>query len=896
MFKKALSVMIVLSLSLFAKEFNTKKAQKVTPADEERWEQKISGLGNYPQTQSVQVAGRVEIGRTWYDYATNNVMGRMISYAPNGIHVTFMKRAGSATATRYVTYDYFDYSFGDFFGNQSVTTDRQTGWGRLMTGKDGEAIISLHNNPTQMWFDTYDINSGPGYNFQSNVGVETNPGVFAGQARHGDTLVFITQGASEWADGSFKYSFDYGTTWNTNSALSVAADNGNGERWPDFNPTNPSQIKHGLSITPPEFGGDPVIGGATYFVTTNDWGVTWDTTRVTDNDEVFLTKFGQTTYSIAAFQQFNAMFTQNGTYHMIFSAVQAIRDTMTSTLQDYKPILYWNDSLNKLVQINDTLYAAPSDTATITALQSLYPGNGIGNAYAHIAEGPNGELLAVWQQWEASPVDGSIVTAVGSGGIEKFMTDIWGAYSPDGGTTWSYTFKIAGNPGESDVYPNIPENFKFDASGDSIIVDLAYMFDPDPGCSLFADENGPAEAIWYYERVGINTNDLTYKPSFGASATDYDVLFTNDMSVQIAVGNFDPNNAADIAFVRGSFNGWSEDNPMSPNIFTPTDYEALVVINLTPQVDTVAYKFFYRSAANGDVWEGGADYKFTPTGNETDTDANGNPNYDVPRRFFDNVTVSDVFTTAEDIIFEADMYAAAAFLADSGAITFGGGNVTAIDTVYLAGSVPKTTPALAWVWDLTPGDPAREALQMNDTGTNGDAVAADGVWSITINFGVGAPKNIFWKHGISGHDNEAGFQQDWNENVAEVAAANGGRVYKIFGANGDYYTAYVGIEDLDEDFFSQPETYALFQNYPNPFNPSTTIEFALSSASNVTLEIFNIVGQKVRTLVSDRMIAGGYQAVWDGRDDRGTTVGTGVYIYRLTANDFVQTRKMLLVK
>ncbi|MEZ4764670.1 MAG: FlgD immunoglobulin-like domain containing protein [Calditrichia bacterium] len=106
----------------------------------------------------------------------------------------------------------------------------------------------------------------------------------------------------------------------------------------------------------------------------------------------------------------------------------------------------------------------------------------------------------------------------------------------------------------------------------------------------------------------------------------------------------------------------------------------------------------------------------------------------------------------------------------------------------------------------------------------------------------------------------------------------------------------VGIKDLDEDFFSQPETYALFQNYPNPFNPSTTIEFALSSASNVTLEIFNIVGQKVRTLVSDRMIAGGYQAVWDGRDDRGTTVGTGVYIYRLTANDFVQTRKMLLVK
>ena len=129
-------------------------------------------------------------------------------------------------------------------------------------------------------------------------------------------------------------------------------------------------------------------------------------------------------------------------------------------------------------------------------------------------------------------------------------------------------------------------------------------------------------------------------------------------------------------------------------------------------------------------------------------------------------------------------------------------------------------------------------------------------------------------------------------------------MFRIFGQNGvgagksNWYAPYIttGIGDLDEEFFSQPSAYQLFQNYPNPFNPSTTIEFALSKAANVRLEIFNIVGQKVRTLVSERVAPGGYQVVWDGLDDNGRQVTTGVYLYRFTADNFVQTRKMLFVK
>lgn len=93
-----------------------------------------------------------------------------------------------------------------------------------------------------------------------------------------------------------------------------------------------------------------------------------------------------------------------------------------------------------------------------------------------------------------------------------------------------------------------------------------------------------------------------------------------------------------------------------------------------------------------------------------------------------------------------------------------------------------------------------------------------------------------------------------------------------------------------------PETYALSQNNPNPFNPSTTIDFALPRAAKTTIEIFNILGQKVTTLVDEYLSAGNKRIEWNGTDATGRQVASGVYLYRMTANDFTQTRKMMLMK
>jgi hypothetical protein len=95
---------------------------------------------------------------------------------------------------------------------------------------------------------------------------------------------------------------------------------------------------------------------------------------------------------------------------------------------------------------------------------------------------------------------------------------------------------------------------------------------------------------------------------------------------------------------------------------------------------------------------------------------------------------------------------------------------------------------------------------------------------------------------------------------------------------------------------SAPKNFGLEQNYPNPFNPQTTIAFKIKEATEVELQIFNLRGQKVRTLLSQPVLPGEHATVWDGRDETGQLMPSGTYIYKLRANGFEENRKMELVK
>jgi len=116
---------------------------------------------------------------------------------------------------------------------------------------------------------------------------------------------------------------------------------------------------------------------------------------------------------------------------------------------------------------------------------------------------------------------------------------------------------------------------------------------------------------------------------------------------------------------------------------------------------------------------------------------------------------------------------------------------------------------------------------------------------------------------------------------------------KYFMYRGVVLSEEVGIAGHDN---ALPKQFTLYQNYPNPFNPTTTIAFDISRTAPVKLEIYNILGQKVRTLVDKELHPGHYEVEWSGLNDQQNALTSGVYFYQLTSGEIVKTNKMVLMK
>jgi hypothetical protein len=100
----------------------------------------------------------------------------------------------------------------------------------------------------------------------------------------------------------------------------------------------------------------------------------------------------------------------------------------------------------------------------------------------------------------------------------------------------------------------------------------------------------------------------------------------------------------------------------------------------------------------------------------------------------------------------------------------------------------------------------------------------------------------------------------------------------------------------EEEGGSTPKDFELNQNYPNPFNNETVIKFNLRRLTSVTLTIYNILGQKVRMLVEGRLAAGSQIVSWDGKDDKGNDLSSGIYFYQLRAGEMSETKRLVLLK
>jgi hypothetical protein len=103
------------------------------------------------------------------------------------------------------------------------------------------------------------------------------------------------------------------------------------------------------------------------------------------------------------------------------------------------------------------------------------------------------------------------------------------------------------------------------------------------------------------------------------------------------------------------------------------------------------------------------------------------------------------------------------------------------------------------------------------------------------------------------------------------------------------------VLSADEEM-GMPVNFALKQNYPNPFNPSTQIQYALPSESKVLISIYDLTGRKVKTLVNEVQSAGHRSVMWNATNEIGRPVSAGMYIYSIQAGNFIQNRKMVLMK
>jgi sugar lactone lactonase YvrE len=138
---------------------------------------------------------------------------------------------------------------------------------------------------------------------------------------------------------------------------------------------------------------------------------------------------------------------------------------------------------------------------------------------------------------------------------------------------------------------------------------------------------------------------------------------------------------------------------------------------------------------------------------------------------------------------------------------------------------------------------------------------------------------------------------DYGKGFRGVAWSNDGSLAYIVGNDQGLIYVYENTDlKVDERTAGLPEAYQLAQNFPNPFNPTTTIAYEVTTTEHVKLVVYNIIGQKIRTLVNNVVTAGPHRVVWDGTMDNGVPVPSGMYVYRLETNMGSIAKTMVLIK
>ncbi len=153
---------------------------------------------------------------------------------------------------------------------------------------------------------------------------------------------------------------------------------------------------------------------------------------------------------------------------------------------------------------------------------------------------------------------------------------------------------------------------------------------------------------------------------------------------------------------------------------------------------------------------------------------------------------------------------------------------------------------------------------------------------------------IMEKSGLNEEESKKSGLYKFDIDAQEWVFVSGKATAKSLQATGEGLGLYAVIYDVER--VAIPDKFALRQNYPNPFNPATTIRFDLPEVSKTRLDIFNILGQRVATLINNKLEAGYHSVLWNGRDNFGNNVASGLYFYKIQSGKFIKSRKMILLR
>lgn len=407
--------------------------------------------------------------------------------------------------------------------------------------------------------------------------------------------------------------------------------------------------------------------------------------------------------------------------------------------------------------------------------------------------------------------------------------------------------------------------------------------------------------------IDLGAKDTTIAPDYFnrdavvSNLMDGNINFKVRMDVMAEVGIFDPVN--DSLQVRGGFNGWGDSDParskMNKNTVNPLEWFLQIPFSKVEVGATQNFKYFVKKDDAATTWTDGWERPGSLGGGNRGVDFAGTTDQNASDAtvYYDDVQPDWVIPTGTslDVEFSVDMRPAT-----DGALQATPFDV-AKDTLYWVAEQPAFVNTQGW----EDTDNMRVLRLTDDDG--------DSVYTATLS--VTAPSFNMFEYRYA-WVNDAG---DWTWEPAGFGAYAyriryaGQDVARNFPTNPwmmpmDKWTNQEDKSDAQEiDPFKsltaigdepviKPVTYSLSQNYPNPFNPSTTLKYAVPNAGKVTLEIYNVLGQKIRTLLQNEVTAGTHLSVWNGLDDTGKQVSTGVYFYKLTTKNFTDTKKMILMK